>query len=115
MLLLPARAIGDTNLTIRQTWKRSHGNVLRIFFGLLTCTIPPALVAVIVQALLYLAIATFVAREHQGGIFFAQMDLYNNMLFELWCLLILPIGIGFLSHAYRHFFGDASSETEGVT
>jgi hypothetical protein len=27
-----------------------------------------------------------------------------GMVFSAYYLLILPIGIGFLSHAYRHFF-----------
>src|ERR1700675_1808838 len=42
-LLLPARAVGDLDLTFKETWKRTSGNTWRIFWGIPACTIPPIL------------------------------------------------------------------------
>ena len=36
-----------------------------------------------------------------------------STFFVVYYLLILPIGIGFLSHAYRHFFCRAAKGPEG--
>ncbi|SDR98989.1 hypothetical protein [Bradyrhizobium canariense] len=44
-LLLPARAIGDTDLTFKQTWNRTRGNIWRLFWGIAVTTIPPLLIA----------------------------------------------------------------------
>ena len=38
-----------------------------------------------------------------GDDFVAQMTTVSTV-FTIYYLLIVPIGIGFLSHAYRHFF-----------
>ena len=39
-----------------------------------------------------------------GGEDFAARMTAVSTVFAVYYLLILPIGIGFLSHAYRHFF-----------
>ena len=44
-LLLPAQAIGDKELTLRQTWSRTRGNTWRLFWGAVVTTVPPMLVA----------------------------------------------------------------------
>ena len=36
----------------------------------------------------------------------------NSVVFVVYYLLILPIGIGFLSHAYRHFFQGGIEPTQ---
>jgi membrane-anchored glycerophosphoryl diester phosphodiesterase (GDPDase) len=87
-LLLPARAIGDTSLTFKQTWNRTRGNVWRLFWGVVVTTMPALLIAQVVFLI---------------GVGVAQMTAMSTV-FAVYYLLILPIGIGFLSHAYRHFF-----------
>ena len=39
-----------------------------------------------------------------GGEDFAARMTAVSTVFAVYYLLILPIGLGFLSHAYRHFF-----------
>jgi hypothetical protein len=99
-LLLPARAIGDVDLTFKQTWNRSRGNTWRMFWGIAACTLPPLLLAQIV----YVATIGFSISARPGGEDFAAQMTANSVVFMVYYLLILPIGIGFLSHAYRHFF-----------
>jgi hypothetical protein len=99
-LLLPARAIGDVDLTFKQTWNRSRGNTWRMFWGIAACTLPPLLLAQIV----YLATIGFPIPTTFGSEDFAARMTANSVVFMVYYLLILPIGIGFLSHAYRHFF-----------
>jgi hypothetical protein len=99
-LLLPARAIGDTSLTFKQTWNRSRGNIWRLFWGVVVTTIPPLLIAQIV-------FLVGIGPPHPGvagsEAFVARMTAASTV-FAIYYLLIVPIGIGFLSHAYRHFF-----------
>jgi hypothetical protein len=99
-LLLPARAIGDLDLTFKQTWNRSRGNTWRMFWGIGACITPPLLLAQIV----YLATIGFPIPTTFGSEDFAARMTANSMVFVVYYLLILPIGIGFLSHAYRYFF-----------
>jgi hypothetical protein len=99
-LLLPARAIGDRRLTFKQTWVRTRGNTWRLFWGIVVTTMPPLLLAEIA----YLVV---IGPPHPASFaseaFVAQMTALSTV-FSVHYLLILPIGIGFLSHAYRHFF-----------
>jgi hypothetical protein len=99
-LLFPARAVDDVGLTFRETWDQTRGNTWRLLWGLAACTLPPALLVQIV--LLFL-------------IGFPSPDMFTDpslagrfaavgAIMMVYYLLILPIGIGFLSHAYRHFF-----------
>jgi hypothetical protein len=44
-LLLPARAVGNTDLTFRQTWNRTRGNIWRLIWGIAATTLPPMLIA----------------------------------------------------------------------
>jgi hypothetical protein len=99
-LLLPARAVGDLSLTFKQTWNRTHGNTWRIFWGIAACTGPPLLLVQIAALIMIgFPIPTTFASED----FAAQMTA-SSVVFVVYYLLILPIGIGFLSHSYRHFF-----------
>jgi hypothetical protein len=99
-LLLPARAIGNLDLTFKQTWNRSRGNTWRMFWGIAACTFPPLLLA---QFGYLLTFGFPDPREFGGEDIVARMTA-NSVVFMIYYLLILPIGIGFLSHAYRHFF-----------
>jgi hypothetical protein len=98
-LLLPARAIGNTGLTFKQTWNRTRGNTWRLFWGVVVTTVPPLLIAQI-------GVVLVMPPPHPGTAgenVVAQMTAFTT-IFAIYYLLIVPIGIGFLSHAYRHFF-----------
>jgi hypothetical protein len=100
VLLLPARAIGNTSLSFGETWNRTRGNIWRLFWGMWLTTIPPTLGVQIV----YLAV---IGLPHPGGAidddFVVRMTALST-IFTTCYLLIVPIGIGFLSLTYRHFF-----------
>jgi hypothetical protein len=99
-LLLPARAVGDLSLTLKQTWVRTRGNAWRLFWGMVATTVPPSLV---VQIAFLLGVGPPDPATFASGDFAARMTALST-IFNIYYLLMLPIGIGFLSHAYRHFF-----------
>jgi hypothetical protein len=98
--LLPARAIGNTGLTFRQTWNRTRGNTWRLFWGIVVTTVPLLILA---QIAFLIVIGAPLPGAVRDGDFVAKMTAANTV-FVAYYLLILPISIGFLSHAYRHFF-----------
>jgi hypothetical protein len=91
--LLPARAIGNVTLSLKDAWRRTRGNLWRLFLGILACTIPPfLLVKIIFIALTIIPIG--------GGIYLMQWAAASAIALCCW-LLLWPIWVGFLSHAYR--------------
>jgi hypothetical protein len=102
-LLLPATAVGDTDLTFKQTWNRTEDNTWRLFWGVVFTTTPLLLLAEIVSLLL---IGSPNPQNFANPDFAMRMTIIST-IFNVYYLLILPIGIGFLSHAYRHFFRGA--------
>jgi hypothetical protein len=99
-LLLPAQAVGDTDLTFKQTWNRTRGNIWRLFWGIVATTTPPLLIAEIG----FLSIIGVPSAANFAGDDFVARMTASSAVFTAYYLLIVPIGIGFLSHAYRHFF-----------
>jgi hypothetical protein len=99
-LLLPARAIGNSGLTFKQAWNRTRGNVWRLFWGIVVTTMPALLIA---ELVFVLGARPYFPGMDVGEDFATRMTAMST-LFVVYYLLILPIGIGFLSHAYRHFF-----------
>jgi hypothetical protein len=98
-VLLPARAIGNVSLTFKEAWTGTRGNTWRLFWGYGACTIPPLMVAQIISIPLIISL-------HPGptlGPGFAQGMAIFSAIFTIYYLLVLPIAIGFLSHAYRYF------------
>jgi GYF domain 2 len=96
-LLFPARAVGDLDLTFKETWSCTRGNTWRLIWGMAACTVLPMLSAQIALVrLLSPGIVGFDA-------FFGRMAVIGTIL-AVYYLLILPIGVGFLSRSYRHFF-----------
>jgi len=114
-MLLPARAAG-VDLSFAQSWSRTRGNCWRIFWGGAICTLAPMMVAEI--ALLPFGFpdpkTMIAAGPNAIPAFFASGDFALGMtaistVFTAYYLLTLPIGIGFLSYSYRHFFREAIS------
>lgn len=100
-LLLPARAVGDLRTTFEQMWNRARGNAWRLFWGVAFTTVPPLLLGEI--GILLAGGGPPSPLKFLNEDFAAQMTV-NSSVFVIYYLLMLPIGIGFLSHAYRHFF-----------
>jgi hypothetical protein len=102
-LLLPARAVGDLDLTFNETWKRTRGNTWRMFWGIVACAVPPMLA---VQLAVRIVSFGFLSPGMSDGDATVGVAATSAILFVFVCqLLTLPIGIGFLSYSYRHFFG----------
>ncbi len=100
MAAISQRRIGDQGLTIKQAWHRTRGNTWRLIWGLLVTTMPPLIIAQIGFVMLMgLPNPMRLASED----FVARMTV-TSTVFSVYYLLIVPIGIGFLSHAYKHFF-----------
>jgi hypothetical protein len=99
-VLLPARAVGDLSLTFKGAWNRTRGNIWRLFWGMLATTLPPLLLIQIA----FLTVNGFPNPATFASPNFAAQMTAANVVFTVYYLLMLPIGIGFLSHAYRHFF-----------
>jgi hypothetical protein len=92
-LALPARALGDSEITIRQAWSGSRQNVWRLIAGSSLCSLPILVLAVLAETfgpdlektsepLTYAAWQTLL---EIGGTFLAEMP-----------------NVSFLSLAYRH-------------
>jgi hypothetical protein len=90
-LLLPARAIGNIDLTFKQAWNYTRGNAWRLFWG--------SMVTVALPVLVSQTVFSFLIRPPPPSEAF-----YEDVVATMSNLLFLPIGIGFLSLAYRHFF-----------
>jgi hypothetical protein len=108
-LLLPAQAVGNTNVTFGQAWARSRGNFWRLAWGYAFTTTP----MLFVMQIAMLAIVGFPRAAFGGEGFVARMTAMSTVMM-VYYLLITPIGIGFLSHAYRHFFMDRSESTNSA-
>jgi hypothetical protein len=102
-LLLPARAVGNVDLTLKDVWRATHWNTWRLFWGIVACSIPPLLLAQVS----FWAIIGLPKPETFPDPGFARQFASLGTLSEIYDLLMLPISIGFLSHAYRYFFEGA--------
>lgn len=104
IVLLPARAIGDVGLTFGQAWRRTRGNIWRMFWGLVACVVPP----IIALQIVFVVVMTTVGWPRMlpgapGAFPVLGLTLMNTLLYVLH-ILTVPIYLGFLSHSYRHFF-----------
>jgi len=105
VLVLPARAIGDQKLGLHDVWVATRGNAWRLFGGLCASVGPPVLLG---QA------AALAIAGHPGADLLKMsageiMGLGSQLAIASatsvgFYLLVLPLGFGFLSHAYRYFF-----------
>ncbi|MGO4717433.1 hypothetical protein [Bradyrhizobium sp. 2TAF24] len=100
-VMLPAQAVDDRTMTLSAAWDTTRGNSWRLFWGFIACTVPPAVLAQI-------AIMLFIGISGQQSLLdgsFAVKATVLSVVFTLYYLLSVPIAVGFLSHAYRHFSG----------
>jgi hypothetical protein len=99
-LLLPARAVGDLSVTFGQAWNRTRGNIWRLFWGIVACTLPPVLIIEVVFFILF----GFPKLASFAGGSLPVPVLVVSAIGTAFYLLILPIWVGFLSLSYLHFF-----------
>lgn len=100
-LLLPAHAVGDVGLKLKEAWRATRGNTWRLFWGLSACSGPPM---VLMQVIFLVFIRIPTPMRFANPAFATEFAAFGTLSMSYY-LLMLPITIGFLSHAYRHFFG----------
>lgn len=101
--LLPAQAIDDRTLTFRKVWQRTRGSTWRLFWGTLACSALPVLPTEIAA---YIVVGSLTPGNLFGP---ASATLIIVTAISTACrVLTMPILAGFLSYAYRHFFGRPS-------
>lgn len=105
-LLLPARAIGNVNIGFKEAWHKTAGNTVRLAWGFfLTAIIPIGLAQTAASALMTPTAADlFALGSPQIAGMAERMAAFNSAGIAL-SLLVLPIGAGFLSHAYCYLVG----------
>ncbi|MDE2331369.1 MAG: hypothetical protein KGK16_11390 [Bradyrhizobium sp.] len=92
-LLLPACAIGDLTLTITGAWRRSRGNSWRLFWGIVACIGPTAVIVGVVFLIM-------VSIPVPTGFYRVQWAASAAIGICCW-LITWPIWIAFLTHAFR--------------
>lgn len=107
-VLLPARAVGDDAVTITQAWRRTRGSTWRLFWGFVVTAVLPVLIA---NMLLVIVSPPTPWPDSTGEDIVLGMTIITTVSSVLYAL-ILPVGVGFLSHAYRHFFTGADLNSE---
>jgi hypothetical protein len=99
-LVLPARAIGDRTVSFRKAWSSTRGNTWRMLAASAACIVLPVLLLRMIEPAAFRAIMISPA----GALNIPMI--WITILFSLTNvinLLIIPLGTGFLSHAYQHF------------
>jgi hypothetical protein len=93
LMVLPARALEREDVTFGTAWKRTRKNTWRLFWGYLLCLLPVMILGSGLTVWLFLDTPSRLA-----------MTVVWTLLTLVWALFGM-VGVGFLSLAYRHFFG----------
>lgn len=104
-LVLPARAIGDSALRLRDSWALTKGNTWRLIGGTLLSAIIPA-IAVQLAITPFLVAGMPDLRQPDAAaamLAYVRSLALPSALISMAYMLISVIGIGFLSFAYLHF------------
>ena len=96
-LALPARALGNSEITVRQAWRGSRGNVLRLIAGSFLCSL--LMFVLVVLAAMF---GPDLAKASQPLVYAAWQTLFE---IGLTFLAGMPI-VSFLSLAYRRLIRD---------
>ena len=116
-LVLPARAIGDTDLTLIRSGKATRGSTWRLLIGGGCLIVIPSLFGQVVHYLF----GTDPLRQTLGDLFNKEtfpkgewLEAAGLQIAAALALLSIPLYAGFLSHSYRHLIrrspGDAIGE-----
>lgn len=101
-LLLPARAVTDLELRLRQAWARTRGNTWRMLWGTMACALLPIVASVVLVSLL-----GFHGADRASAAY-AEQSAIVSALYTFCGFLVFPIWIGFLSYTYLHFIEPTS-------
>jgi hypothetical protein len=112
VLLLPARAVGNNDLTWRQSWSCTRGNAWRLFGGIVACTVPPVVVLELTRFVLGKA-------YWQAGSPMSVLGLpsepyiaaVHSAVFAGYMLFML-LSVALLSQAYQHFHTRQESDAQ---
>jgi ABC-type spermidine/putrescine transport system permease subunit II len=96
-LALPARALGNSEIAVRQAWRDSRGNVWRLIAGSFLCSLP--MVVLVVLAAMF---GPDLAEASQALVYAAWQTLFE---IGITFLAAMPI-VSFLSLAYRRLIQD---------
>lgn len=103
-LVLPSSATREVSLTFKQSWKLTRDNTWRLMLGLIVCAFLP-LVPIDILSSLFGLIDPKISYGEMLVSEAVPIELIDGALghqIRMICqLLILPIGVGFLSHCYQ--------------
>jgi hypothetical protein len=101
-LVLPARAIGDRTVGFKKAWSSTRCNTWRMIGGSAAFIFLPALLLRIVERT---AFRSSIMISPTGELTVPIVWITTAFsLTNVVNLLTIPLGAGFLSHAYQHFF-----------
>jgi hypothetical protein len=100
-VMLPARALGITGVTIKEVLRRTKYNFWRISWGHLLCVLPSCLLFLLLLFPLQPFCDNIIASS-----FFYTFD------FSLTMIVLTPVYLSFLSLSYRHFFEGGLKQEE---
>jgi hypothetical protein len=98
-VLLPAKALGETEITIAEAWRRTRGNFWRLFWGQVCCSV--------IGIPLYFVLRAGCGLGFTGPLCYA-LGIWLGMMF------CAPVLLSFLSLSYRHFFEDVEANRLAV-
>ncbi len=107
-LVLPARAIGDTGLRLRDSWALTTGNTWRLIGGtILSAVIPAIVLNLAIMPFMFGGMPEMDPKKPNLDLLSAWMQslALPSALIAMGYMIVSMIGIGFLSYAYRHFRG----------
>jgi len=96
-IVLPSLAVDERPLTLSWAWGLTSGNSWRLFWSYFACTLPP----LVLPQFVLLVVLPAPAKASAPA--FVVETAAIDIVYTLSYMLILPIMIGFLSHAYPHF------------
>ena len=111
-ILLPARAVGDIHVGFKEAWHMTAGNTVRLAWGLFITAVVPLMLAQVAAAALWTPSAgDLLGLDNTQIAGLAERMAAVNSAGIVLTLLVLPIGAGFLSHAYRFLAGHSAPPT----
>jgi hypothetical protein len=105
-LVLPARAVGNSGLSLKQSWRLTRGNTWRLLWGMFACAIVPVIPLRLLLDWLDLPERKLSAETMITGEGLSEQVIGSALGTQLTLAvdtLTIPLCVGFLSLCYRHF------------
>jgi hypothetical protein len=94
-VILPAKALGLPEVSVKSVWQKTRWNFWRIFIGYFFCYLPTAIVSWIIM---FSPLQKIMCSGNFNTVVFG---LFQHVLY---ILISLPVGLSFLSLSFKHFF-----------